>query len=69
MMSRTYMTHHVYAGRHLQAQAQGQSLRYVWVDLRLSKSVPVSGQYFPIDPNAGKYKHPLPIANLEKFNM
>jgi hypothetical protein len=49
-------------------QAELQGLRYVWVDLRLSKSLPVSGQYFLDDPNAGKYKHPLPLADLEKFN-
>jgi hypothetical protein len=49
-------------------QAELQGLRYVWVDLRLSKSLPASGQYFLVDPNAGKYKHPLPAADLEKFN-
>jgi hypothetical protein len=49
-------------------QAELQELRYVWVDLRLSDSLPVSGQYFLKDTNAGKYKHPLPAADLEKFN-
>jgi hypothetical protein len=49
-------------------RASTQSLRYVWVDQRLSKSLPVDGQYFPIDPNANKYKHPLPAADLDKFN-
>jgi hypothetical protein len=49
-------------------QAELQGLRYVWVDLRLSQSLPVSGKYFLVDPNAGKYKHPLPAADLEKFN-
>jgi hypothetical protein len=49
-------------------QAQLQGLRYVWVDLRLSQSLPVSGQYFLADPNAGHHKHPLPAADLEKFN-
>jgi hypothetical protein len=49
------------------AQVQAQKLRYVWVDQRLSQSLPASGQYFPIDPDAGKYKHPLPAADLNKF--
>lgn len=49
-------------------QAQIQELRYVWVDQRLSQSLPASGQYFPIDPNAGKYTRPLPWADLDKFN-
>lgn len=49
-------------------KAELQALRYVWVDLRLGKSLPVSGQYFLDDPNAGKYKHPLSAADLEKFN-
>jgi hypothetical protein len=49
-------------------QAEAQSLRYVWVDQRLSESLPAYGQYFPIDPNAGKYKHPLPATDLNKFN-
>jgi len=46
--------------------ATSQALRYVWVDQRLSQSLPASGQYFPGDPNAGKYKHPLPAADLDK---
>jgi hypothetical protein len=49
-------------------QAADQELRYVWVDQRLSQSLPAYGQYFPVDPNAGKYKHPLPAADLDKFN-
>jgi hypothetical protein len=49
-------------------QAELQGLRYVWVDMRLSQSLPASGQYFLADPNAGKHKHPLPAADLEKFN-
>jgi hypothetical protein len=49
-------------------QAQARALRYVWVDQRLSQSLPVYGEYFPADPNAGKYKRPLPVADLDKFN-
>jgi hypothetical protein len=50
----------------LRAQAQG--LRYIWVDRRLSESLPAAGQYFPVDPNAGKYKSPLSVSDLDKFN-
>ncbi len=45
-----------------------QSLRYVLVDQRLSQSLPAYGRYFPVDPNAGKYRHPLAAADLGKFN-
>lgn len=50
----------------LRAEAQG--VRYIWVDRRLSESLPASGQYFPDDPDAGRYKHPLSVGNLDKFN-
>lgn len=50
------------------SRAQIQALRYVWVDRRLSQSLPAFGRYFPVDPNAGKYTHPLPYADLGKFN-
>lgn len=50
-------------------QARAQSLRYVWVDQRLSQSLPADGQYFPVDPNANKYKRPLPASALDKFNQ
>lgn len=49
-------------------QAQSQALRYVWVDQRLSQSLPASGRYFPADPSAYKYRNPLPEADLDKFN-
>jgi 4-amino-4-deoxy-L-arabinose transferase-like glycosyltransferase len=49
------------------AGVQAQKLRYVWVDQRLSQSLPASGQYFPIDPHAGRYSHPLPANDLGKF--
>jgi hypothetical protein len=50
------------------SQAQEQGLQYIWVDQRLSQSLPAYGQYFPVDPDAGKYRHPLPAADLDKFN-
>jgi hypothetical protein len=47
---------------------QAQSIGFVLVDLRLSEMLPASGQYFPVDPGVGTYKHPLPRADLAKFN-
>ncbi len=49
-------------------QVQAQEIRYILVDQRLSQSLPASGQYFPIDPNAGRYRHPIPLPDLTKFN-
>jgi hypothetical protein len=48
-------------------RARDQQIRYLWVDRRLSQSLPASGQYFPVDSRAGKYTHPLPAADLAKF--
>ena len=50
-------------------EARYQALKYVLVDRRLSESLPVSGQYFANDPNAGRYIHPLVKEDLDKFNM
>jgi hypothetical protein len=50
------------------SRSSQQALRYVWVDQRLSTSLPASGQYFPVDPRAGTYKRPLSPADLGKFN-
>ncbi len=50
-------------------QVQAQSIGYVLVDRRLSEMLPASGQYFPVDPNVGKYTRPLPLAGLTKFNQ
>jgi hypothetical protein len=47
---------------------QAQSIDYVLVDRRMSQLLPASGQYFPIDPNAGRYTRPLPLGGLTKFN-
>jgi len=47
---------------------QAQSIGYVLVDRRLSEMLPASGQYFPVDPNAGTYARPLPLADLIKFD-
>jgi hypothetical protein len=49
-------------------RAQLQALRYVLVDRRLASALPASGEYFPVDRNAGRYSHPLPAADLTKFD-
>jgi len=49
-------------------KAQTQGLSYIWVDRRLSESLPAAGQYFPDDPDAGRYKRPLSAGDLDKFN-
>jgi hypothetical protein len=49
-------------------QVRAQSIQYVLVDPRLGEMLPASGQYFPIDPDAGRYTRPLPRAGLTKFN-
>ena len=48
-------------------RARAQAVRYALVDWRLARSLPADGKYFPVDPNAGKYTHPLPIHDLTKF--
>ena len=54
-------------GPGLKSRAAAQQIAYLWVDRRLSRSLPAIGQYFPVDPRAGKYHHPLPEADLSKF--
>ena len=46
--------------------ARAQVVQYVLVDRRLSQSLPASGTYFPGDTTG--YNHPIPIADLNKFN-
>ena len=43
-------------------------IKYVLADLRLTRQLPASGQYFSMDPHAGQYRHPLPLADMTKFN-
>jgi hypothetical protein len=49
-------------------QAQAQALRYVWVDQRVSQLLPADGQYFSSFAKLPNYTHPLPLADLDKFN-
>jgi hypothetical protein len=45
-----------------------QAIHYVLVDLRLTRQLPASGEYFALDPYSGTYTHPLPLVDLTKFN-
>jgi hypothetical protein len=42
-----------------------QDIQFLAVDLRDSRQLPASGAYFPVDPNAGRHRSPLPRADLE----
>jgi hypothetical protein len=44
------------------------TIRYLVSDARLATQLPASGSYFPLDPNSYRYKHPLPLADLRKFD-
>ena len=46
---------------------RAQSVRYMLVDIRLSKQLPAEGGYFPNSPPV-TYLHPIPAANLRKFD-
>ncbi len=50
------------------ALARTTAVRYLLVDERMAQQLPASGAYFPVDPNANRYRHPLPLAPLEKFD-
>ena len=41
-----------------------EDIEFLAVDLRDSMQLPASGGYFPVDPNAGRYRSPLPRADL-----
>ncbi len=44
---------------------QHEAIQFLAVDLRDSMLLPASGAYFPVDPNAGRYRSPLPRTDLE----
>jgi hypothetical protein len=46
---------------------QDLAIEYLWVDLRLSRQLPASGAYFPVDPQAQRHTTPVPFARLVKF--
>jgi hypothetical protein len=41
-----------------------EDIQFLAVDLRDSMQLPASGSYFPVDPNAERYRSPLPRADL-----
>jgi hypothetical protein len=41
-----------------------ENIQFLAVDLRDSMQLPASGSYFPVDPNAERYRSPLPRADL-----
>ena len=46
---------------------RAESVRYLLVDIRLSRQLPPDGGYFPNSAHV-RYLHPIPAANLRKFN-
>lgn len=44
---------------------QHEAIQFLAVDLRDSMRLPASGAYFPVDPDAGRYRSPLPRTDLE----
>ncbi len=58
----------LFDGRRADAAArsfvQREDIEFLAADLRDSIQLPASGAYFPIDPNAGRYRSPLPRADL-----
>ena len=59
----------LFDGRGADASARSmvkhQDIEFLAVDLRDSMQLPATGAYFPVDPNAGRYRSPLPRADLE----
>jgi hypothetical protein len=50
------------------AYLASSSLRYLFVDRRMARSLPVSGSYFAVDPHAGQVTSPIPLQNLDKYD-
>ena len=50
------------------ALVKDSAVRYVMVDRRLANMLPASGAYFPVDPNANRYRTPLKFSSLDKFD-
>ncbi|HEY2672274.1 MAG TPA: hypothetical protein VGJ07_18130 [Rugosimonospora sp.] len=47
---------------------QSLGIDYLWVDTRISQQLPISGAYFPVDPQTGMHTSPIPPENLSKFD-
>jgi hypothetical protein len=52
----------------VKSQALQLGIHYVFADLRLTQHLPAIGQYWHVDPNVGRWKHPLPLIDMTKFN-
>jgi hypothetical protein len=52
--------------RSVAEQTEALAIGYVYVDRRISEQLPASGSYFP--DGAPPYTHPVPLADLTKFN-
>ena len=52
----------------VQREVYLQEIHYALVDLRLTRQLPASGEYFALDQKTGAYTHPLPLADMTKFN-
>jgi hypothetical protein len=49
------------------AYMASESVRFLFVDRRLAQSLPVSGSYFPVDPEISHLTRPIPLKNLDKY--
>jgi hypothetical protein len=52
----------------VQREVYQQQIHYALVDLRLTRQLPASGEYFALDPYSGTYRRPLPLVDMTKFN-
>jgi len=43
-------------------------VEFAWVDIRLADHLPMSGSYFPMDPQSGKRAGPIERGALTKFD-
>jgi hypothetical protein len=48
--------------------AHNEAIELIWIDLRLSEQVPITDGYFPIDPQIGQHRSPIPRSSLTKFD-
>ncbi|MGC9668704.1 hypothetical protein ACNTMW_19375 [Planosporangium sp. 12N6] len=47
---------------------QSLQIGYLWVDVRMARQLPASGNYFLVDPQAQQHTTPLPVDKLDKFD-
>jgi hypothetical protein len=51
------------------ALVREKRIDFIVVDKRMAQQLPADGSYFADDPDAGRYRRPIPIRDLEKFNQ